>query len=181
MFDDARSKQLVLVSHCILNQNAISDGTADYPGTFEDVLRILMDKKVGILQMPCPELQCLGLDRGDIAGSQRAVVEENTRIRQALLADNNLEKIDVLVENVFYQIKEYQKNGFNIVGIIGVDRSPSCGIHTTSEKNMEVEGRGVFMDRLTDALKKDGIVIKMVGVKTSKVEDAVLQVKALLA
>lgn len=28
MFTDARSKRLILVAHCILNQNSISDGTS---------------------------------------------------------------------------------------------------------------------------------------------------------
>ncbi|CAG8999029.1 MAG: hypothetical protein CENE_00993 [Candidatus Celerinatantimonas neptuna] len=30
MFEDKRSKKVVLIAHCLLNQNAISDGTADY-------------------------------------------------------------------------------------------------------------------------------------------------------
>ena len=68
MFEDNRSKRLVLVSHCLLNQNSISDGTADYAGTFTDIINKLVEKNVGIIQMPCPELLCLGLDRGDING-----------------------------------------------------------------------------------------------------------------
>ncbi len=31
MFHDGRSKKVVFVAHCFLNQNAISDGTAVYP------------------------------------------------------------------------------------------------------------------------------------------------------
>lgn len=31
MFNDQRSKRVVFAAHCILNQNAISDGTLDYP------------------------------------------------------------------------------------------------------------------------------------------------------
>ena len=54
----------MLAAHCLLNQNAISDGTADYPGTHEEVARLLLEEGVGILQLPCPELCCLGLDRG---------------------------------------------------------------------------------------------------------------------
>ena len=65
MFDDCRSRRVIFLAHCLLNQNSISDGTAVYPAAFKDVLRLLMDAEVGVLQLPCPELCCLGLDRGD--------------------------------------------------------------------------------------------------------------------
>ena len=65
MFHDGRSKKVVFVAHCFLNQNAISDGTAVYPAVWRDPIEFFMDAHVGIVQMPCPELCCLGLDRGD--------------------------------------------------------------------------------------------------------------------
>lgn len=84
LFTDKRSRRLVLAAHCLLNQNAISDGTADYPGTHEEVARLLLEEGVGILQLPCPELCCLGLDRGDPLGASRPVTVENTRIRREM-------------------------------------------------------------------------------------------------
>ncbi|MCE5189281.1 MAG: hypothetical protein LLF75_08920 [Eubacteriales bacterium] len=84
MFEDARSRKVVFVAHCILNQNSISDGTASFPGSNELVLRALLDAKIGIVQMPCPELSCLGLDRGDPEGARRPLLEENSRIRRSL-------------------------------------------------------------------------------------------------
>lgn len=37
--------------------------------------------------MPCPELCCLGLDRGNIYGADTPVVIENTRIRTEMKKD----------------------------------------------------------------------------------------------
>lgn len=54
MFNDARSKSLVFVAHCILNQNAISDGTATSPGHIEEILGLLSASDVGIVRMQCP-------------------------------------------------------------------------------------------------------------------------------
>ena len=48
MFNDNRSKRVILVSHCILNQNAISDGTADYPGMFDEVVSLLLKEKISL-------------------------------------------------------------------------------------------------------------------------------------
>ena len=31
MFTDGRSRRVVFLAHCLLNQNAISDGTAEVP------------------------------------------------------------------------------------------------------------------------------------------------------
>ena len=35
MFTDGRSKKVVFIAHCILNQNSISDGTAVFPAAFK--------------------------------------------------------------------------------------------------------------------------------------------------
>ncbi|MFO8109322.1 MAG: 2-thiouracil desulfurase family protein [Thermoplasmata archaeon] len=180
MFTDHRSKEIVVVSHCILNQNAVSDNTADLPGTFQEVVDLLLEYEVGILQMPCPELLCLGLDRGDIRGSERDVVVENTRIRNALTQQTSIKKIETLVDQVVFQIEEYRKNGFSLLGIIGVNRSPSCGVDTTSMDNEEVVGKGVFMEALIEELSEKGIDIELIGVKTSEIEKSVNKLKELL-
>ena len=81
MFHDKRSKKVVFIAHCLLNQNSISDGTAVYPAAFKEVIDFFLNSDVGIVQMPCPEFCCLGLDRGNIYGADSPVVVENTRIR----------------------------------------------------------------------------------------------------
>ena len=68
MFTDGRSRRVVFLAHCLLNQNAISDGTAEVPAAHREILRLILDAQVSVAQMPCPELCCLGLDRGDPKG-----------------------------------------------------------------------------------------------------------------
>lgn len=180
MFNDKRSKKVVFVSHCILNQNSISDGTADFLGTYEEVVKKLIEAKVGIIQMPCPELMCLGLDRGDSKGVERPVVVENTRIRKELLTSSSKAKIEILIESTVMQIEEYSKNGFEIMGVIGINRSPSCGVNTTSENNKEVIGEGVFIKELKNKMDDKGIVVKMIGVKSSQIDEAISSIHNLL-
>jgi len=100
MFDDNRSKRIILVAHCILNQNSISYGTADFPSQFLEILRIIEENHIGIVQLPCPELMCLGLDRKDKNGASRDVLIENSRIRK--LMELNMEKIISLQKNNFF-------------------------------------------------------------------------------
>ncbi len=100
MFNDGRSKRVLFLAHCLLNQNAISDGTAVCPASYRELLRVLLDAEVGILQMPCPELCCLGLDRGDPRGGERPVTVENSRIRRSLGESPARERLDALAEDV---------------------------------------------------------------------------------
>ena len=181
MFTDARSKTVVFVAHCILNQNSISDGTADYPGVIREILELLCASDVGIVQLPCPELICLGLDRGYVYGRASPVVEENTRIRGMMGSDYATGKLKRLVNDVVLQISEYLKHGFKITGIVGINRSPSCGVETTSNDDVEVEGEGVFIEALRKELDKKGIKLKMVGIKASEPEEAVKTVRDLIA
>jgi predicted secreted protein len=180
MFTDARSKNLVLVAHCVLNQNSISDGTADYPGSIEEVVSLLLRYQVGILQLPCPELNCLGLDRGDVRGAERPVIVENTRIRDVIERPEAHRRLRTLVGPLVYQIKEYRRHGFTILGIVGIDRSPSCCVATTSIANREAAGRGVFMEELHRELDSCGIHLDWIGIKAAEIDKALLSVQGLL-
>ena len=99
--------------------------------------------------MPCPEFCCLGLDRGNIHGADNPVVVENTRIRSEMKKNIPNAQLEQLVDYVVYQILEYIKYGFKVVGIIGANRSPNCGVDTTSDKNTEIEGMGLFMEKIS--------------------------------
>lgn len=167
MFEDSRSKNILIVAHCVLNQNAVSDGTAEYPGALEEIVNMAVRNGVGVVQMPCPELSCLGLDRGNIRGGQSPVVRENTRIRAMMKEEPAASRMKELVRQVADQIREYRKHHFNILGIVGINRSPSCGVDTTSKNNREVKGSGVFMDALEMELKEMDLSISFMGIKPS--------------
>lgn len=62
---------------------------------------------------------------------------------------------------------DYHRHGFEIVGIVGANRSPSCGVDTTSQNNQEVPGQGVFLTKLARRLEEEGLVVPMAGVKAS--------------
>ena len=70
-----------------------------------------------------------------------------------------------LVEQVMYQIRQYRLHGFEILCIIGSNRSPCCGVDTTSDNNEETAGRGVFIAELMKAMEAEGINIPVIGIK----------------
>lgn len=178
MFQDGRSRKVAFLAHCLLNQNAISDGTAVRPAGFPEMVSYLLEHGVGIVQLSCPELLCLGLDRGDPQGAERPVVVENTRIRRAMAQAEPSRRLAQLVEDTMAQLLEYRRYGFQVVGILGANRSPCCGVDTTSQDDQEVPGMGVFLEALSRRLEEVGWQIPMVGFRGT--DDAVETVQRLL-
>lgn len=180
MFDDRRSKKIIIVAHCLLNQNSISDGTADYPSQFTELADLAMANNIGMIQLPCPELTCLGLDRRDREGAKRPLLRENTRIRRLLSDQSNVGLLRQKAEEVSNQIQEYKSYGFKILGAIGVNRSPSCGVETTTEDGTEVAGMGVFFELILEACRRRGQTLRMIGVKTCEREESMRRFQQLI-
>ena len=111
-------------------------------------------------------------------GAESPVVVENTRIRKAMQEPSVSAQLSVLTEFVMRQIFEYHKHGFEVIGIVGINRSPCCGVNTTSDDNRELEGQGVFITKLKAALTDINLEIPVIGVKADA--DAAMRVEALL-
>ena len=57
-----KSRRIVLVSHCVLNQNSVVEGWSRAKGAVP-IVKLLLEEGIGIVQLPCPELICGGLSR----------------------------------------------------------------------------------------------------------------------
>jgi len=163
---DGRSKKVVFAAHCILNQNARHVDCADFPATMKPLLAALQERELGIIQMPCPELMALGL------GRDRDVPPLDT-IREALELPDAYENLQPLINDIVYQIKEYQFQGFKVIGIIGKNGSPSCGVETTSLPGGQTPGEGVFVRLLRERLQAEGLDIGIKGVDDHRQEETI--------
>jgi predicted secreted protein len=180
LYDDKRSKEVLLVAHCFLNQNAKLDECAYYPGVIREASEVLIHSDIGILQMPCPELLCLGLDRQVEKGTKPTVEDEDTRIANRLAEEESQSILQRIVDDLIYQIQEYRENGFTIRGIVGMNGSPSCGVELTWADDEEKQGPGAFIHILKEKLRQHGWDIPMKGIKAYEPEEAVSVVKSLL-
>ncbi len=176
MFADKRSKKVLLIAHCILNQNAKINHCAHYPGAIREVAQILIDAEMGILQMPCPELLCLGLDRQVELGLHPTVESEDTRVAQRMTEDQARTICRKIVDDLVYQLVEYRKNEFELVGVVGINGSPTCGVETTWTNNQDTQGAGVFIQILDEECRKRGISLAMRGIKAYEPQRAIATV-----
>lgn len=154
---DVRSGRIALIAHCILNQNSIVPGLARRPAMIKEVIDVLNEYGVGIIQLPCPETLHSGLRRFWQVKEQYS----STGFRRVCKR---------LVRLVGDYVEEYVRNGYELVLILGVSGSPSCGIFSTSSSHewlgdprrvsdhRRVRGRGVFMEELLNTLKSKGLL-----------------------
>lgn len=173
MFTDKRSKKIILVAHCILNQNAKLDRCAHYHGAVPNLARLLVESGVGIFQLPCPEVQYLGLERQADRNANPTIEQEDSRIAQLMSTLPAREYCQQLAIPILEQIKSYQQNGFKIVGLLGVNGSPTCGIESNWAEGEEPSGPGVFIQEFQRLLFRDGIDLSMRGVKVYQPEQAI--------
>lgn len=130
--EDARSRKVVFLSHCLLNENTRYLGGACRRCCVREVIEQCMDLGIGMVQMPCPEqevwggvlkkrlLALYGAKRSRLVGALLPIGLRYVRWAYRRLA-----------RKVAAQIEDYVTSGYSVLGVIGVDGSPTCGVHKT--------------------------------------------------
>jgi predicted secreted protein len=116
-----KDKRVILIAQCLINpycrvhilgQNfPLSHRLTDY----------LMSKRVGIIQYPCPETTAMGLKRNPQGRQQYDNIFFRNHCKELL-------KVPLLM------VKEFIRNGYRLSCFIGLENSPSCGIHWGKHK-----------------------------------------------
>ncbi len=141
--EDERSKRVIFVSHCLLNENTRYLGGAFRQGCVDELVDGFQQESLGIYQMHCPEQRAWGgvLKRYmlPIYGSQGTLLY---RLRHAILPLFLLYtrwRYRRLAKEVVRDIEDYVRSGFEVVGIVGVGGSPSCGVCSTLDLGRSIE------------------------------------------
>ena len=140
---DERSREVVFVSHCLLNENARYLGGAFHPGVVPEVVDAVRRRGAGIHQMRCPEQRAWGgvLKRRLLpAYGARGTLRHRLRrpLLRAFVAYTRL-AYRRLAREAARDIEDYVRSGVAVIGIVGVDASPSCGVATTLDLACSLE------------------------------------------
>ena len=184
-----RSRKIAVLAHCILNQNAKVEDIALFPGVIPDVVNLVVERGYGILQMACPETLHLGLGRWECIKDQY----ETPAFRHLC---------ERLATETLDQLEDYEKNGYKIGPIIGIDGSPSCGVSKSCRADEKGENpkwfgsvhsppswiitdeSGVFFDVIREEAKRRGKSYTYIGIpevpEVGDFEDAMKKLDKLL-
>lgn len=121
-----RGQRLVLVSHCVLNQNAVVRPLARARGALAAAVEAVVRSGCGIIQLPCPETAFGGLTRPPATRADY----DNPDYR-ALCAG--------LADRVIQELRPLVADGCRVVGVLAIHDSPSCSVAAP---------RGIWMEEL---------------------------------
>ena len=154
---DRRSRRIVVVIECVLNQNARDDGAAVTPAINRAVIDLCQEYEVGILQIPCPEMDVLGFKRNRPPGISIRAALDSVRGRR------RCREISIGIAN---RLQDYSRQGYKILAIIGGNpESPGCAVHP-GEHGL-TDHSGVLMRELYDELRKRNLMVPFKGVRDS--------------
>lgn len=143
-----KGRKIVLISHCILNQNTVVEGLERAEGAFP-LAEEIIQSGTGIIQLPCPEFFYEGLKRKGMEYEEYDTGDYR-------------EKCRILLQSVIWQINMFIKSGYRFSGIIGINESPSCSL----------TGRqGVFMEELMKMLESSHIPINLFEIPVNYSEE----------
>lgn len=132
---DGRGDRVVLLSHCLLNENVRYLGGAGRPAGVSEIVDAYLTRGVGICQLACPEQRAWGgvhkrllLPAFGSAGTARAPLAR--LLLRPFLWYSRLVYAR-LAAAVVRDVRDYRRSGVDVVAFVGVGGSPSCGVRTT--------------------------------------------------
>jgi len=164
-----RSKKIIVACHCLLNANAKVTPLAVYPGVLREVMDRFIEQGAGIVQLPCPESSYLGVNRWGMCFEQYNHPNYQRHCKRIL-------------EPYVDQLEAFAAGGYEIMGVIGADGSPNCGVtkipsgltggvirdREMVEAQLEtfeyLKGTGVFLTQFKKMLEERGLSIPFMAV-----------------
>lgn len=132
---DDRGGRVVLLSHCLLDENVRYLGGAGGPGGVQAVVDRYLSEGIGVYQLPCPERHAWGgalkrrmLIAYGAGGTVRAPLAR-LLLRPFLTCTGHV--YARLARGVGRDVLDYRRSGVEVVGVVGIAGSPSCGVRTT--------------------------------------------------
>ena len=145
-------KKIIFVAHCILNTASKVVLYNEEEIIAEELLRkkflkLAIEQDIQLIQLPCPEFTLYGSKRwGHVSDQFNNVFFRN--------------HCKTILTPILQQLEEYlaTEDFFEVIGMVGVDGSPSCGVDYTCRGNWygSFEGRENLEETLADCRLEKG-------------------------
>jgi len=155
-----KDRKIVLICQCLVNPYCrVHILGQNFPLSLE-LMDYLLKKQVGVIQYPCPETTAMGLMRNPQGRQQYDNIFFRDHCKELL-------KVPMLM------VREFIKNHYRLCCFIGLENSPTCGIHwgrhkvnrygTESPNPIEQPGKddpllmGIMAEILSEELAQENI------------------------
>ncbi len=163
-----KSRKIIFVSHCILNQNVNPSNREFAPGVVRDIVNLISESGIGLVQMPCPEVEFDGgLDRKPKSKDSYDTSPYRTYC-------NKLAKL------VLKEIQKYKEKKYNVLCILGVEFSPTCAVFQLENGNKNTPGKGILMEEFEKEMKRKNFQVPIIGANLRNPKSTLEKLQSLL-
>ena len=152
-------EKIIFVSHCILNQSIRKEKFSK----IKELVKLLTESDVGMVQLPCPKIDCNG----------KFIRNENN----AKIYKKYCEKTSVFIVNT---IKKYLDANFKVIGILGVEFSPICGVYRINNGKKNVAGKGILIQGIENEMQKKNFQVPIISINLNNVFSTLEKIDLLL-
>lgn len=111
-----KDKRIILIAQCLVNPYCRVHILGQNFPLSQELMNYLMEKHVGIIQYLCPETSAMGLMRNPQGRQQYDNIFFRDHCKELL-------KVPMLM------VKEFIRNKYRLTCFVGLENSPTCGIH----------------------------------------------------
>ena len=116
-----KDRKVILIAQCLINPYCRVHLLGQNFPLSHELTDYLMDRRVGIIQYPCPETTAMGLMRNPQGRQQYDNVFFREHCKQLLTVP-------------LLMIREFLSQNYRLTCFIGLENSPTCGIHWGKHK-----------------------------------------------
>jgi predicted secreted protein len=149
-------KKVIFVPHCILNQNVRAVGKEKSSGTIKEVVNFLTEAEIGIVQLPCPETE---FDGG---------LNRSFKTKESYAEPYRKHCREISLE-ILKTIEKYLDEDYKVLGILGIEFSPTCGVYRIENERKTVPGKGILIEEIEKEMQKKNFQIPIIAVNLNNV------------
>ncbi len=172
-YSDQRSKKFIFVPFCLMCQAFQARGIVrfGFSSTITPIIQELLTHDVNIIQMPCPESLFGGYEKGLRRNPKGLTEYDNIEFK---------ETCEHLSSEILKMIKGILANDYKIVGILGIEYSPSCSINLQYSKLGTTHRPGLYIESLQRKLTQEKIDLPFLGINRRGIKRSQTKLRDLL-
>lgn len=165
---DNRSDKFIFVPFCLMAQAYQAQGIVKYEwrSSIKPIMQLLIDNDINIIQMPC----CEASFNNSLIRTPMGISKYDT--------DSFNDHCDEVASKVALEIKNIIDSGYKVIGILGIEQSPSCCVNYIYTNKGMVKRKGLFMEKLYEKIKKYDIPI--IGINRKYVNKSINEIKKII-
>lgn len=163
-----RSKKFIFVPFCLMAQAYQAQGIVKYEwkSSIKPIMQLLIDNDINIIQMPCTE-----------ASFNHSLIREPKGLSKYNTDEFN-KHCQKIADQVIDEIKSIIISGYQVIGILGIEQSPSCCVNYIYTNKGNEKRKGIFIEKIYEGIKEYNIPI--IGINRKYIRKSLIEIEKII-